>query len=107
MERGPMKFTSDFSLPKDDKSSMQGKQITGGQLTGRVQPNANYATKKGRGSKAWAVRQGKKTEIHLHLLLIIHLDISIENISLVLSYEPHPKRKPKATDNFIKRTLRK
>src|SRR4051795_130721 len=63
--------------------------------------------KKGRGSKAWAVRQGKQTEIHLHLLLIIHLEISIQNISLVLSCEPHPKCKLKATDNCIKITLRK
>src|SRR3954467_14596039 len=86
---------------------MQGKQITTGQLKGlRAQPNSNYATKKGRGSKAWAVHQGKKTEIHLHLLLIIHLEISIQNISLVLSCESHPKCKPKATNNFIKRTLR-
>src|SRR4051812_3195207 len=108
MDRGSMKFTSGVSLPKDDKTAMQGKQITAGQLTGlREQPNANYATKKGRGSKAWAVRQGKKTEIHLHLLLIIHLEISIQNISLVLSCESHPKCKPKATDNCIKRTLRK
>src|ERR1041385_8344183 len=41
----------------------------------------------------------------MHLLLIIHLEISIQNISLVLSCESHPKCKPKATDNFIKRTL--
>src|SRR3954469_22608967 len=87
---------------------MQGKQIIVVQLTGlRAQPNANYATKKERGSKVWVVRQGKQTEIHLHLLLIIHLEISIQNISLVLSCEPHPKCKPKATDNCIKRTLRK
>src|SRR3954467_1720448 len=87
---------------------MQGKQITTGQLKGlRAQPNSNYATKKGRGSKAWAVRQGKKAEIHPHLLLIIHLEISIQNISLVLSCEPHPKCKPKAIANCIKRTLRK
>src|SRR3954471_12871000 len=38
---------------------------------------------------------------------IIHLEISIQNISLVLSCESHPKCKPKATDNCIKRTLRK
>src|ERR1041385_7595936 len=63
--------------------------------------------KKGRCSKARAVRQNKYTEIHLHLLLIIHLEISIQNISLVLSSEPHPKCKPKATYNCIKRTLRK
>src|SRR3954464_9421590 len=47
------------------------------------------------------------TEIHLHLLRIIHLDISIQNISQVLSCESHPKCKLKATDNCIKRTLRK
>src|SRR3954469_11780566 len=38
-------------------------------------------------------------------LPIIHLEISIQNISLVLSCEPHPKCKPKATDNCINRTL--
>src|SRR3954464_11278077 len=38
---------------------------------------------------------------------IIHLEISIYNISLVLSFESHPKCKLKATDNCIKRTLRK
>src|SRR3954464_10840596 len=43
----------------------------------------------------------------MHLLLIIHLEISIQNISLVLSCESHPKCKLKATDNCIKRTLRK
>src|SRR3954471_17524523 len=63
--------------------------------------------KKGRGSKACVVRQGKQTEIHLHLLRIIHLEISIQNISLVLTCESHPKCKFKATDNCIKRTLRK
>src|SRR3954466_12766860 len=61
--------------------------------------------KKGRGSKARAVRQNKETEIHLHLLLIIHIEISIKNISLVLSCEPHPKCKPKATDNYIKKNF--
>src|SRR3954468_14890052 len=43
--------------------------------------------------------------MHLHLLRIIHLEISIQNISLVLSCESHPKCKLKATDNCIKRTL--
>src|SRR3954467_6097533 len=43
----------------------------------------------------------------MHLLLIIRLEISIQNISLVLSCEPHPKCKSKAIDNCIKRTLRK
>src|ERR1041385_8200301 len=40
-------------------------------------------------------------------LLIIHLEISIQNILLVLSCESHPKCKLKATDNCFKRTLRK
>ena len=60
MDLAPMMFTSGVSLPKDDTTAMWGKQITAGQLTGpRTQTNANYAAKKGRGSKAWAVRQGK------------------------------------------------
>ena len=47
-----MTFTSDVSLPKDDKIA-SGKQITVGQLTGlKTRRNANYATKKGRGLKA-------------------------------------------------------
>src|SRR3954470_17774259 len=37
----------------------------------------------------------------------MHLEISIQNISLVLSCEYHPKCKLKATNNFIKRTSRK
>ena len=60
MDRGPVMFTSDVSLPKDDKTAMRGKQITAGQLTGlKMHRDANYATKKGQGSKAWAVRQNK------------------------------------------------
>src|ERR1041384_5886054 len=45
--------------------------------------------------------------MHMHLLRIIHLEISIQNILLVLSCESHPKCKLKATDSYIKRTLRK
>src|SRR4051812_15653343 len=37
----------------------------------------------------------------------MHLEISIQNISLVLSCESHPKCKLKAIDNCIKRTLHK
>ena len=41
-----MTFTSDVSLPKDDKKAMRGKLITAGQLAGlKMQHNANYATK--------------------------------------------------------------
>ena len=42
-----MMFTSDVSLPKDDKTAMRGKQITAGQLTGLyAQTNANYTARK-------------------------------------------------------------
>ena len=41
-----MMFTTDVSLPKDDKIAMRGKKITAGQLIGlRAQTNATYATK--------------------------------------------------------------
>src|ERR1043165_9454870 len=43
----------------------------------------------------------------MHQLRFIDLKISIQNISLVLSCESHPKCKLKATVNCIKRTLRK
>ena len=33
MDQGSMKFTSDISLPKDNKTSMRSEQITAGQLT--------------------------------------------------------------------------
>ena len=46
MDRGPMMFTSDVSLPKYDKKTMRGKQIIAGQLIGlKTHYNANYATK--------------------------------------------------------------
>src|SRR3954464_9103863 len=102
MDWGPMKFTSDVSLPKDDKTSMPGEQITAGQLTGlKMHRNANYATRKvevqSYGQNAKTSRQ-KSTCIYS---LIIHFEISSQNILLVLSCEPHPKCKPKDTDNCI------
>ena len=40
-------FTSDVSLPKDDKTAKRGKQITAGQLTGPcAQTNADYIARK-------------------------------------------------------------
>ena len=45
MDRGPMKFTSDVSLPKDDKIAKLVEQITDGKLTElKTHHNANYAT---------------------------------------------------------------
>ena len=47
MDRSLMMFTSDVSLPKDDKTAMWGKRITAGQLTELcAQTNANYAARK-------------------------------------------------------------
>ena len=44
MDRDPMMFTSDVSLPKDDKTTMLGEQIAARQLTGlKTHHNANYA----------------------------------------------------------------
>ena len=42
-----MMFTSDVSLPKDDKTAKRGKRITAGQLTGLcAQTNADYIARK-------------------------------------------------------------
>ena len=47
MDRGLMKFTSDVSLPKDDKTAIRGEQIIAEKLTGlKTHRNANYATRK-------------------------------------------------------------
>ena len=55
-----MMFTSDVSLPKDDTKSMRGKQITTGEFTGLKHiAMLTMLQKKGRGSKAWALSQGK------------------------------------------------
>ena len=54
----------------------------------------------------WYTKTSRPKSICINLL-IIHLEISIQNISLVLSCESHPKCKPKAIENCIKRTLRK
>src|SRR4051812_31429528 len=108
MDRGPTKFTSDVSLPKDDKTAMRGEQITVGQLRGiRTHHNVNYARRKEEVQKHGQYAKTSRPKSIYIYSLIIHLEISIQNISLVLSCEPHPKCKPKATDNCIKRTLRK
>ena len=101
MDRGPMKFTSDVSLPKDDKTTMPGEQITTGQLTGlKMHRNANYATRKVEVQLYGQYIKTIRPESCIYSL-IIHLEISIQNISLVLSCEPHPMCKLKATNNFI------
>src|SRR4051812_45874735 len=98
MDWGPMKLTSDVSLPKDDKIAMRGKQITAGQLTRvQTQPNDNYATRK---EEAQSYGQFAKTSRPKSICIysiLIHLEIYIHKILLVLSCEPHPKCKHKAT----------
>ena len=106
MDRGPMMFTSDVSLPKDDKTTMLGEQITVGQLTGlKTHRNANYARRE---LEVQSYGQYAKTSRPKSICiypLIIHLEISIQNISLVLSCDPHPKCTPKAKDNCIKKNF--
>ena len=66
--------------------------------------SANYATKERKRLKS----NGQYAKVNrTKSIRIIHLEISIQNISLVLSCGSHPKCKLKATDNCIKRTLRK
>src|SRR3954468_21456057 len=102
MDQGPMMFTSDVSLPKDDKTTMSGEQIIAGQLTRlKTHRNANYATRKLEVQLYGQYGKTSRPKSNCIYSLIIHLEISIQNISLVLSYEPHPKCKSKTTDNCI------
>ena len=97
-----MKFTSDVSLPKDDKTNMLGGQITARKLIGlRTHRNANYATRELEVQLYERYAKISRVKSNCIYSLIIHLEISILNILLVLSCEPHPKCKPKATDNCI------
>ena len=97
-----MKFTSDVSLPKDDKIAMLGEEITAGQLKRlKTHHNANYATRKVEVQLYGQYAKTSRLKSICIYSLIIHLEISIQNISLVLSCEPHPNCKPKATDNCI------
>src|SRR3954463_1340139 len=87
---------------------MQGEKITAGQLTGlKMHRNANNATRKEESQKHGQYAKTSRPKSICIYSLIIHLEISMQNISLVLSCEPHPKCKPNATDNCIKRILRK
>src|SRR3954470_17897066 len=102
MDRDPMKFTSDVSLPKDDKIAMPGEQITVGRLTGlKTHCNANYATRKLEVQLYGQYAKTSRPKSNCIYSLIIHLEIAIQNILLVLSCEPHRKCKPKTADNCI------
>ena len=88
MDRGPMMLTGDVSLPKDDKTTMLGEQIIAGQLTGlKTHRNANNVQESERLNRMGSTpRQVDRLFISIYLI-IIHLEISIQNISLVLSCE--------------------
>src|SRR4051812_14621500 len=102
MDRGPMKFTRDVSLPKDDKTAKLGEQITTGQLTGlKTHHNVNYATRKVEVQLYGQYAKTSRPKSNCIYSLIIHLEISIQNISLVLICEPHLSFKLKATNNCI------
>src|SRR3954470_2731780 len=74
-----------------------------GQLTGlKTHRNANYATRKEEAQKHRQYAKTSRPKSICIYSLIIHVEISIQNISLVLSCEPHPKCKPKETYNYIK-----
>src|SRR3954470_11511151 len=63
--------------------------------------NANYVTRKEEAQKHGQHSKTSRPKSICVYSLIINLEISIQNISLVLSCKPHPKCKPKATDNCI------
>src|SRR3954470_2337098 len=86
---------------------MRGEQITTGKLTGlKMHCNANYATKerkrlKSMGSTPRQVDQNPSASTHLSSTL--RYLSRIEHLAGIK--KPHPKCKPKETDNCIKRTL--
>ena len=68
MDQGPMKFTSDVSLPKDNKTTMSGEKIIARQLTGlKTHRNANYATRKLEAQSYGQYAKTSRPSIHQHL----------------------------------------
>ena len=78
MDRGPMKFTSNVSPPKDDKTTTQGEKNTAGKLTGlKTHRNANYATRKLEVQLYGQYAKTSRPKSNCIDSLIIHLEISI------------------------------
>src|SRR4051812_27431572 len=63
--------------------------------------NANYATRNLEAQKHGQYAKTSRPKSLCIYSLIIHLEISIQNISLLLSCEPHPKCELKPTYNYI------
>ena len=60
MDRGPVMFTSDVSLPKDNKSAGEvNESHLGNWQDYEGTSMLTMLQKKGRAQKQWAVRQGK------------------------------------------------
>ena len=60
MDRGPVMFAIDVSLPKDDKSASKvNKSHLGNLQDYEGTAMLNMLQKKGRAQKQWAIRQGK------------------------------------------------
>ena len=78
MDRGPMMFTSDVSLPKENKKAMRGTQITARQLRGfKTHCYANYATRKEEAQKHGQYAKTSRPKSICIYSIIIHLEISI------------------------------
>src|SRR3954467_7835377 len=106
MDRGPVIFTSDVSLPKDDKSASEENksQLGNGQDYEGTAMLTMLQRKEGLKSNGQYAKVSRPKSI-----CIYYESPTLRYLSrtLVLSCESHPKCKLKATDNCIKRTLRK
>ena len=89
MDRGVMVLTSDVSLAKDDKNLcwVNKLQLGNGQNYERTAMLIMLAESARFNCVGITPRQVDRLFINIYLL-IIHLEISIQNISLVLSCEP-------------------
>ena len=102
MDRGPMMFTSDVSLPKDDKKAMRGKKLQLGNWQDyRRKPMLTMLQRK-EGLK----RNGQYAKVsRLKSIYIYYESFTLRYLSRtsrwILSCESHPKCKFKATDNCI------
>ena len=103
MDRGTMNFISSVSLPKDSKqlcwvNKLQMGNCQNYKCTAMV---IMLLESKRLNHMGITLIQVDRLFIRIYSL-IIHLEISIQNISQILSFEPHPKCKPKATDKCFK-----
>ena len=83
MDRGPVMLTSDVSLPKDDKSA---SEVNKSQLgIDRIMKTPQCYSKK---ERKRLKSNGQYAKVSRPKSICIHLEISIQNILLVLSCDP-------------------